>query len=71
MIALSKETESRENHDRVEEVVLVLKEELSGGIEGENTAVESRVDGIEEFRREGEEGHELDIGIVLGVIGDY
>lgn len=51
--------------------MLVLKEELSRCIEGENAAVESRVDRIEELCREGEEGHELNVGVVFGVIGDH
>lgn len=70
MVALSEERESGDDHDRVEEDVLVLDEELRGSIEFENGRMESRVDVGEESRSEGEGGQELNIGIVLRVIRD-
>ena len=70
MVALSEEGETSDDHDRVEEDVLVLDEELRGGIEFENSAVESRVDVGEESRRESECREQLDVRVMLGVIGN-
>lgn len=71
MVGLAKETEARKEHDGVEEVVLVLDEELRRLVERHDAGVEGRVERVEESSREGEEGEELNIGIVLGVVGDH
>ena len=70
MITLSEKRETSDDHDRIEEDVLVLDEKLRGRIEFENDVVESRVDVGEEFRRESECGEELNVGVVFGMIRD-
>lgn len=70
-VALAEEGEARKDHDGVEEDVLVLEEELGGLVERHDARVEGRVEAVEEAVVEGEEGEELDVGVVLGVVGDH
>lgn len=51
--------------------MLVLEEKLGGLVERHDARMEGRVEAVEEAVVEGEEGEELDVGIVLGVIGDH
>lgn len=71
VVALADEGEASDDHHGVEGEVLVLEEEAGGGVVVHDAVVEGRVEALEHDRVEGEEGEELDVGVVLGMVGDH
>lgn len=70
-VTLSKEGETGKHHDGVKENVLVLNQEASRSVKVNRAVVEGGEDAVEEDGVEGEEGKELNVGIVLRVIGNH
>jgi hypothetical protein len=71
VVGLADEGKASNDHHRVEGEVLMLEEEASGSVVVHDAVVEGRVEAVEHDRVKGEEGHELDVGVVLGVVGDH
>jgi hypothetical protein len=64
------EVEASNGHDGVVRVLLVGDEEVGGGIPDKGKVVKGAQDGAEVGGRGGEEGHVLEIGVMLGHVCD-
>ena len=64
------EVEATEQKNRVVRVVLPLDGEPGHGVKGHDAVVVGAVNAVEELRGQGEERHQLDVGVVLGRVCD-
>ncbi|GFP94616.1 delta(8)-fatty-acid desaturase [Phtheirospermum japonicum] len=68
---LEVEVEARDHHHGIERQVLVADEESRHGVERELALVELGGHGLEEFRRDGEDGEVLEVGVVVEAVARH